>query len=186
MVVLRFFKFKFVYIFLIVCVIIQCATTGSSSIESVILNFNKNKKSYKIGVIDFIHSEKQTNQYDSMISDLFIVELSKDSSNVLVERTKLAELLAEHSLEYSGLLDSDQARKLGKIIPIDLILTGSYSIQKKQTLEEIKISGRFIHVVTGEIIYAFNTTITRESQDSVANQNSSQTTSEKNVLVIQR
>lgn len=121
-----------------------------------------------------------------MISDLFIVELSKDSSNVLVERTKLAELLAEHSLEYSGLLDSDQARKLGKIIPIDLILTGSYSIQKKQTQEEIKISGRFIHVVTGEIIYAFNTTITRESQDSVANQNSSQTTSEKNVLVIQR
>ncbi|EMK04066.1 hypothetical protein LEP1GSC176_2439 [Leptospira kirschneri str. MMD1493] len=176
---LRFFKFKLVYIFLIVCVIIQCATTGSSSIESVILNFNKNKKSYKIGVIDFIHSEKQTNQYDSMISDLFIVELSKDSSNVLVERTKLAELLAEHSLEYSGLLDSDQARKLGKIIPIDLILTGSYSIQKKQTQEEIKISGRFIHVVTGEIIYAFNTTITRESQDSVANQNSSQTTSEK-------
>ncbi|EMN49976.1 hypothetical protein LEP1GSC088_0289 [Leptospira interrogans str. L1207] len=115
-----------------------------------------------------------------MISDLFIVELSKDSSNILVERTKLAELLTEHSLEYSGLLDSDQARKLGKIIPIDLILTGSYSIQKIQTQEEIKISGRFIHVVTGEIVYAFNTTITQENQDSITNQNSSQqTTPEK-------
>ncbi|MGJ4716695.1 CsgG/HfaB family protein [Leptospira interrogans] len=177
MLLLRFFKFT--YLFLIVCVI-QCTTTGSSPIESVILNFNKNKKSYKIGVIDFIHSEKQTNKYDSMISDLFIVELSKDSSNILVERTKLAELLTEHSLEYSGLLDSDQARKLGKIIPIDLILTGSYSIQKIQTQEEIKISGRFIHVVTGEIVYAFNTTITQENQDSITNQNSSQqTTPEK-------
>ncbi|EMG22074.1 curli production assembly/transport component CsgG domain protein [Leptospira interrogans serovar Copenhageni str. LT2050] len=177
MLLLRFFKFT--YLFLIVCVI-QCTTTGSSPIESVILNFNKNKKSYKIGVIDFIHSEKQTNKYNSMISDLFIVELSKDSSNILVERTKLAELLTEHSLEYSGLLDSDQARKLGKIIPIDLILTGSYSIQKIQTQEEIKISGRFIHVVTGEIVYAFNTTITQENQDSITNQNSSQqTTPEK-------
>ncbi|WP_061247459.1 CsgG/HfaB family protein [Leptospira noguchii] len=178
MVILRFFKFKFIYISLIVCVI-QCATTGNLPVESVILNFNKNKKSYRIGVIDFIHSEKQTNKYDSMISDLFIVELSKDSSNVLVERTKLAELLAEHSLEYSGLLDSDQARKLGKIIPIDLILTGSYSIQKTQTQEEIKISGRFIHVVTGEIVYAFKTAITQESQDSITNQNFPQTTPEK-------
>ncbi|EMY78528.1 curli production assembly/transport component CsgG domain protein [Leptospira weilii serovar Ranarum str. ICFT] len=175
---IRFFKIKFAFFFFIVWTF-QCATTGSNSPESVIVDFNKNKKSYRIGVLDFIHSEKQTGKYDSMISDRLIVELSKNSSNVLVERTKLAELLSEHSLQYAGLLDSDKARELGKIIPIDLILTGSYTIKKTQTQENIQISGRFIHVVTGEIVYAFNTTMTQENQDFTPNQNISQGKSEK-------
>ncbi|EMO31244.1 curli production assembly/transport component CsgG domain protein [Leptospira santarosai str. HAI821] len=165
----RFFSFQPIVFCFAAALTFQCVSTGNLSLESAISNFNQNEKRYRIGVIDFSNSEKQTSRYDSMISDLLIVELSKNSSNVLVERSKLAELLSEHSLQSSGLLDSDRAKELGKIIPIDLILTGSYTIKKINPREDIHISGRFIHVVTGEIVYAFNTTISREGQDSFVN-----------------
>ncbi|EMO58867.1 curli production assembly/transport component CsgG domain protein [Leptospira santarosai str. CBC1416] len=182
----RFFSFQPIVFCFAAALTFQCVSTGNLSLESAISNFNQNEKRYRIGVIDFSNSEKQTSRYDSMISDLLIVELSKNSSNVLVERSKLAELLSEHSLQSSGLLDSDRAKELGKIIPIDLILTGSYTIKKINPREDIHISGRFIHVVTGEIVYAFNTTISREGQDSFVNPSNISSLPEKNVRRIQK
>jgi hypothetical protein len=69
----------------------------------------------------------------------------------LYERSRLDAVLQEASLTQSGLMDADAALKIGELAPIDVILSGTYSVLAKT----IAVNMRLIDVVSGEILVTY-------------------------------
>lgn len=65
----------------------------------------------------------------------------------LFERTRLDAVLKEQALSASGMFDESEARKIGELAPIDLILTGTFT----RLDQSIAVNLRFIDVVSGEV-----------------------------------
>jgi len=70
----------------------------------------------------------------------------------LIERTRLDAITKENALSLSGLISENDARKVGELLPIDYILTGTYTVLGS----ELMINSRFVNVITGEIAFSKN------------------------------
>jgi len=130
------------------------AAASSQSIPDAIKKFAKNKKRMRIAVLDFANTSGEKTRFDGYIADSIVSELSKYSLTLL-ERKRLKMLLREHALSQSGVVDSEKALKMGMLLPLDVIVSGSYT----QIRHNLVVNGRFIHVGSGEILYAFTASI---------------------------
>ncbi|MDY6792831.1 MAG: FlgO family outer membrane protein [Thermodesulfobacteriota bacterium] len=127
---------------------------AGQSIPQAIKKFAKNKKRMRIAVLDFANTSGEKTRFDGYIADTIVSELSKYSLTLL-ERKRLKMLLKEHALSQSGVIDSKKALKMGMLLPLDAIVSGSYTHMG----HSVVINGRFIHVGSGEILYAFTASI---------------------------
>jgi TolB-like protein len=130
------------------------AAASSQSIPDAINKFAKNKKRMRIAVLDFANTSGEKTRFDGYIADSIVSELSKYSLTLL-ERKRLKMLLKEHALSQSGVVDSEKALEMGMLLPLDVIVSGSYT----QIRHSVVVNGRFIHVGSGEILYAFTASI---------------------------
>jgi TolB-like protein len=124
------------------------------TISEAVKQFAQDKKRMRIAVLDFINTDEKKSRFDVFIADTIVSELSKYPVTLL-ERKRLEALLKEHELSQSGVVDSEKAVKLGMLLPVDVIVSGSYTSMQ----DKIIINGRFIHVGTGEILYAFTSSM---------------------------
>ena len=130
------------------------AGESSQSIPDAIKKFAKNKKRMRIAVLDFANTSGEKTRFDGYIADTIVSELSKYSLTLL-ERKRLKMLLKEHALSQSGVVDSEKALEMGMLLPLDVIISGSYTLIG----HSVVVNGRFIHVGSGEILYAFTASI---------------------------
>lgn len=70
----------------------------------------------------------------------------------MIERTRLDAITKENALSLSGLIDENDARRVGELLPIDYILTGTYTVLG----DELAINARFVNVISGEISFSKN------------------------------
>jgi TolB-like protein len=135
------------------------AAVPNQSIPDAIKKFAKNKKRMRIAVLDFANTSGEKTRFDGYIADTIVSELSKYSLTLL-ERKRLKMLLKEHALSQSGVVDSEKALKMGMLLPLDVIVSGSYTL----IAQSVVVNGRFIHVGSGEILYAFTASIKTQSE----------------------
>lgn len=113
-------------------------------------------RALRLGVLPFAptgRTDSENNEFGSYFSEKVINRMTTIPEKIrLYERSRLDALLKEHSFEMSGMISEADARKLGELIPIDYILTGTYTVLGTH----LAISGRFIDVTTGEIIFSMN------------------------------
>jgi hypothetical protein len=69
-------------------------------------------------------------------------------------------LLKEHALSQSGVVNSKKALEMGMLLPLDAIVSGSYTVIGHSVI----VNGRFIHVGSGEILYAFTAAIKTQTE----------------------
>lgn len=119
------------------------------TIEEEIKSFSKIGKRYRITVSEFKNTAGSITKYDGYIADSIIHQLSNYKNFKLIERQRLKAVLKELEFSSSGVISSDQALKIGDMLPVDIIGTGSYTILGKL----VKVNGRFINVVSGEIVH---------------------------------
>jgi TolB-like protein len=120
------------------------------SIGNAVKKFVESNKRVRIAVFDFANTDGTKTRYDMFIADTVVTELSKYPVTLL-ERKKLEMLLGEQALSQTGVVDSNKALKLGTLLPVDVVVSGSYT----EIGNKLIINGRFIHVGTGEILSAF-------------------------------
>lgn len=135
------------------------AAGAGQSIPDAIKKFAKNKKRMRIAVFDFANTSGEKTRFDGYIADTIVSELSKYSLTLL-ERKRLKMLLKEHALSQSGVVDSQKALKMGMLLPLDVIVSGSYT----HIGHSVVVNGRFIHVGSGEILYAFTASIKTQTE----------------------
>ncbi len=110
------------------------------------------KDKFKIAVMEFksLNPGAKNTSLGSMIAEMFTTEVVNNNSFKIVEREQLNKILGELQIGQSGVLDTTDAQKLGKILGAGAIITGS--VMKMG--DSLRIDSRIIEVETGIIVSA--------------------------------
>lgn len=125
-------------------------------------------KKIRVAVMDFQNNSTWSwwgDRLGEAANDEFVTQLVNSGQFSVIERQKLQALLAEQSLGASGAVQASTAAKIGKLLGVQVIFTGSitaFSIKKtggsiagfgaSYTKAESKLDVRMIDVNTGEIL----------------------------------
>jgi len=134
---------KKVVAFVLGCLVLLSPLTAAA-------DFTKNK----VAVLDFqLQGDGfETEDMGSIVAEWFITALVKTGRFDVVERAMLRKILEEQKMGLSGIVDEQTATKLGKILGVKVIISGS--VMKLQNI--IEINARIIDVETASIIAAEN------------------------------
>lgn len=101
------------------------------------------------------------------VADMLVTELVKDSTFKVIERNQLEKILSEQKLSISGVADPSEVAKLGKILGVSAVITGSVTqfstdqsttgilgIGVKTITAKVAVNARMIDTTTGEILVA--------------------------------
>jgi curli biogenesis system outer membrane secretion channel CsgG len=122
----------------------------------------------RIGISDFQNKTKYGEaRLGTAASDILITELAKSGKFILVEREKMDSIMAEQKLGMSGASDASTAARVGRILGLNAIVTGSISefgsstqgseyllAQSKQQVVKATVDIRVVDAETGQILYA--------------------------------
>lgn len=124
----------------------------STKISKFKHNGDLHKSQLKIAVVEFqsLGFNKEKSFVGKMISEMFTTEVANSEAFKIIERDQLKKVLDEIAVGQSGIIDTSDARQLGKILGADAIITGS--VMKIE--EELRIDSRMIEVKTGVIMSA--------------------------------
>jgi TolB-like protein len=100
-----------------------------------------------IAVIPFFDLGGNVNELGNLLSEELITRLYRTGKFTVVERQMLNKILTEQKLQASGLIDEDSARKLGRLLGVEALVSGSVS----DLNDHIKINARVISTETGQI-----------------------------------
>lgn len=123
-----------------------------SVIVSPNFNFNKHKK---LAVLPFkgkAYDNLQAPYFveEEQISDMFATQLMGVGFSI-VERTQLQRILSELQLSTSGLLSKSDINKIGKLINVDILVTGNLDKNKfNHSYQTATV--KFIDIETGEVL----------------------------------
>jgi curli biogenesis system outer membrane secretion channel CsgG len=100
-------------------------------------------------------------------TDILITELVKSGKFIVIERDKMDKIMEEQKLGQSGAIDPSTAAKVGKILGLNAIVTGSISqfgvksegkdflvTQSKQQIVECTVDVRVVDAETGRVLLA--------------------------------
>ncbi|MBL8029534.1 MAG: hypothetical protein JNL74_24175 [Fibrobacteres bacterium] len=125
----------------------QPKDSAISAFESIL----KKRTPIRVAVTVFTSansSAQQEDRFGSYITDEITSSLAGKNDGIrLFERKRLNTVIEEHSLSLTGIMSGEAAQQLGNLVPIDYIVTGSYTVMNNS----VKINGRIINVVSGEI-----------------------------------
>jgi len=122
----------------------------------------------RVGVVDFENKTKYGEaRLGNSASDVLITELVKSGKFIVVERDKLKTLMAEQKLGLSGAIDASTAARMGRVLGLNAIVTGSISefgsqtegseyliAQSKRQVVKATVDIRVVDAETGQILYA--------------------------------
>ena len=86
---------------------------------------DKTPQVYPAAVLPFQERGAETKDQGSKVTDLLFAKLSADPALMLVEREDIKKLLDEQELNLSGLVNPQQATKVGQLTGAKLLITGS-------------------------------------------------------------
>ncbi len=122
----------------------------------------------RIGVVDFENKAPYAQaRIGQTATDILITELVKSGKFIVVDRDKMNKLLEEQKLGQSGAIDPNTAARVGKILGLNAIVTGSISqfgvksegkdfliSESKQQIVECTVDIRVVDVETGQVLLA--------------------------------
>ncbi|MCG3204450.1 MAG: hypothetical protein KCHDKBKB_01165 [Elusimicrobia bacterium] len=134
--------------------------------EKVVSKYTGPKR--RIGVVAFENKAPYAQaRIGQTATDILITELTKSGKFIVVERDKIDQLLAEQKFGQSGVVDPNTAAKVGKILGLNAIVTGSVSqfgvkkegkdfiiSESKQQIVECTVDIRVVDTETGQVLLA--------------------------------
>jgi len=118
------------------------------------------------------------------ISDLITNALVKNGTYIVIERSRVREILKEQNLGASGRIEAITAAQIGRALGADILILGTvnrFNLSAKQennsffgfgsnntkSQAEVKLAARMVGTTTGEIIVAADGAGSEEQNDSV-------------------
>ncbi|MBU0534293.1 MAG: CsgG/HfaB family protein [Candidatus Omnitrophica bacterium] len=120
---------------LFVCFVSLAGFTYAEQLTVAILNFDTKE------VKELTAQDKSIGILGAKIADLLAVELSIDPNISLVERDKLGNILEEMGLGRTGILDAEQASKIGQMTGAQILVTGRAFTLERELVIIAKIVG---------------------------------------------
>ena len=133
----------------------QDMDTELSSLAEKLATPIKDKAKKKVAVIDFTDLQGGSSELGKYIAEELTVDLVMGKREFSVmDRANLKKILAEHKLTATGLIDPENAKKLGMFAGLDALILGTIT-PKNQT---ISLTAKIIATDTAEIVGAAKAT----------------------------
>jgi TolB-like protein len=113
----------------------------------------------KIAILGFSGSDGQTTAFGKMLAEEMTVKLFATHKYQIVERELLVKILKEQKLELTGPVDPTAVKRLGKLLAIDAILSGSIT----DTSVGLRINARLVSTSSGEVLSVAGATIVKDA-----------------------
>jgi TolB-like protein len=109
--------------------------------------------SLTIAVIDFDSDTPAAPQLGKQIGETLTATLSDDVGFTMVDRASMNKTLSEHSLNLTGLVNNDDAIKVGKLVGAKILVTGKVFMLDKQVFLTAKLIGTETSLVQGVVVH---------------------------------
>jgi curli biogenesis system outer membrane secretion channel CsgG len=153
---------KTIIIFMGILVLSLCLQVGAQDLTSL-------KK--RVAVINFEDKAGYGHNVGRGVSDMLVTSLVESKKFIVIEREELDEILKEQGLGQSGLVTPQSAAKVGQLLGLQRIITGSvtefgskqnkvgggfggFNLGVSTTTARVTVDIRIINVNTGEITMA--------------------------------
>ncbi len=111
-----------------------------------------------IAVVDFTDLQGNVTELGRFLAEEFSVALAGTSKGFeVVDRTHLKSILVEHKLSSTGIIDPQTARKLGQIVGVDALITGTIT----PFGDSIRISVKVLDTTTAKVVSASTANIAK-------------------------
>ncbi len=147
---------------LFVCsrVLAQDMDTELSNLADKLASQIKEQGKKKVAVIDFSGLDGNASELGRYVSEQLTVDLVMDRKDFSVlDRANLKKILDEHKLSSSGLVDPDNAKKLGQFAGVDALILGTITPKN----QSVSVTAKVITTDTAEIVGAGKATFKTDS-----------------------
>jgi TolB-like protein len=117
------------------------------------------EQKHKIAVLPFKELEGQPTVLGAYLAEALVTDLFENPGLDIVERTMLDKVIGELKLDRSGLIDPETAKRVGKIVGVDAIVTGTIT----DLASYVAVNCRLIDAQTGRIFAAAQTRIAKDA-----------------------
>jgi hypothetical protein len=126
-----------------------------------------------VAVLDYEASAPGNKDMGTQMADVLTARLSVEDSFQLVERSGISKILDEQKLKLVGLVDQEQAAKVGKLLGAKLMVMGKAFVMDKKLMIVTKVVGVETGLVKGgirtvELSNPLSETLTLLSEDVAA------------------
>jgi TolB-like protein len=118
----------------------------SNLVNQIVNGIHKEGKT-KIAVVEFSDLNGHTSVLGKFLAEELITRLFITNKFEVIERQLLNKIIEEHKLNFTGLIDPNSAKELGRILGVEAIISGTIT----DLNESIKINARLISTETGQI-----------------------------------
>ncbi len=128
-------------------------------VREISVSMSRHQK-WKIAVIEFSDINGQIGNLGKFISEELTTRLFSDGRFQVIERQLISKVLMEQKLAMTGLLDEKSTKKVGAILGVDFIVTGTIA----DLGAAFKINARTIAVDTGEVFSVASAILPKSDQ----------------------
>ncbi|MBE0564690.1 MAG: hypothetical protein IH621_01930 [Krumholzibacteria bacterium] len=129
--------------------------------EQMVTGMEGQRKSM-VAVTEFTDSSNRVSDLGVFLAEEMITRLFRTGRLRVVERSKLNEVLAEHNLGMSGLVDDATVKQLGKILGVDAVAVGSII----DLGDQVRVNARLISAETGSVFSVAAVSLPKDEQVS--------------------
>lgn len=105
-----------------------------------------------VAILDFEANTPSTPELGKQIGDVLLATLSGEGNITLVDRSAMSKTLQEHELSLTGLVDGNQAVKIGKLVGAKLLITGKAFVLDRKVFITAKLVGTETSLVDGIVV----------------------------------
>jgi TolB-like protein len=119
-------------------------------------------KKPKVGILNFLYHDGKISSGSSILSERMTTYLADVKGIRVIERSLLKKVLEEQHLAETGLMDASAAQRIGKILDVDVVVTGTLNdLEGEQT----ELNARMLRSDTGEVLAARRVVVDRVWSD---------------------
>ena len=111
-----------------------------------------------IAVVEFPDLEGRVTNFGRFLAEELITHLHETEKFKVIERQLLNKVINEQKLSLTGVIDPTSAKRLGRLLGVDAIVSGSISDFGKS----LRINARLINTETGEIFAVASTEVVKD------------------------
>lgn len=142
------------------------APAGAESMEKISRKLSKGlKEGSRLAVLEFPYTDGKASEGPAVVQERLTTALAANKKISLIERALLAKVMGELKLQASGSIDGDTAKKLGKLLGADAIVTGTLNDLKEGRAE---INARVVDAGTARILTAASAVMEKTWKDGGA------------------
>ncbi len=148
---------------------LMCSNAAAGPVEKLadkLQNGLKTDKQLKIAVLEFNYTDGRNSQGPMIIQERLTTLLAQNKNLIIIERNLLKKILGELKLEASGAIDTKTAKKIGKLLGVDAIASGTLNDLKNSKTE---INARIIETESAKILSAASAIIKKTWKDTSSN-----------------